>query len=66
MDEIKQHHINYIEFKVRDINLSKEFYGRAFGWTFTDYGQDYCEFTDGNLKGGFIRDEVRSEGGPLV
>jgi hypothetical protein len=27
--------------------------GNAFGWTFTDYGQGECEFTDGRLTGGF-------------
>ena len=45
--------INYIEYNVADIARSKEFYGYAFGWTFTDYGPDYCEFSDGQMKGGF-------------
>ena len=27
-----------IEFTVSDIARSREFYGKAFGWTFTDYG----------------------------
>ena len=58
--------IDYLEFTVTDIDRSKAFYGTAFGWTFTDYGPSYCEFTDGRMKGGFdANGQVRS-GGPLV
>ena len=48
----QNHQIDNIEFNVADIARSKEFYGKAFGWTFTDYGPVYCEFTDGRLTGG--------------
>lgn len=64
--------LNYVEFNVRNIDQSKEFYGRAMGWTFTDYGENYCEFTDGQMKGGFERDpsidmkENESANGPLI
>ena len=66
--------INYIEFAVADIGRSKDFYGKAFGWSFTDYGPTYCEFSDGHMKGGFDSSEpvsspVSSPGssrGPLV
>lgn len=59
--------INYIEFNVADIARSKAFYGQAFGWTFTDFGPEYCEFSDGTLSGGFnAMDPVRADGGPLV
>ena len=44
--------IDNIEFTVTDIARAKAFYGAAFGWTFTDFGPEYCEFTDGRLKGG--------------
>ena len=57
--------IDYIEFTVADISRSKDFYGKAFGWTFTDYGPNYCEFSDGHMKGGFEVGTV-SPGGPLV
>ncbi|MBB4188177.1 VOC family protein [Sinorhizobium terangae] len=58
--------IDYIEFNVASIEASKAFYGGAFGWTFTDFGPEYCEFADGRLTGGFtILGPVRS-GGPLV
>lgn len=59
--------IDYIEFNVADIAASKAFYGSAFGWTFTDYGPQYCEFRDGRLAGGFTTlMPVRAKGGPLV
>ena len=32
--------IDYIEMGVGNIERSKAFYGKAFGWTFTDYGPD--------------------------
>jgi len=58
--------INYIEFNVANIARAKAFYGAAFGWTFTDYGPDYCEFSDGQMTGGFdATGDVRT-GGPLV
>ena len=44
--------IAYVEFNVADIERSKEFYGGAFGWSFKDYGPQYCEFSDGRLTGG--------------
>lgn len=58
--------IDYVEFNVADIARSKRFYGQAFGWRFTDYGPNYCEFDDGRLKGGFTDLEPASPGGPLV
>ena len=58
--------VNYIEFGVSDIARSKAFYGAAFGWTFTDYGPDYCEFSDGHMKGGFDANGAVAPGGPLV
>jgi uncharacterized protein len=58
--------IDYIELQVADIARSRRFYGAAFGWTFTDYGPDYCEFDDGRLKGGFTTLGVPKPGGPLI
>ncbi|MER8865386.1 VOC family protein [Mesorhizobium sp. M0751] len=58
--------IDYVEFNVKDIQRSRDFYGKAFGWTFTDYGPQYCEFNDGRLSGGFAAGPARSGGGPLV
>ncbi|MEK1941993.1 MAG: VOC family protein [Pseudomonas sp.] len=58
--------IDNIEFNVSNIQRSKAFYGTVFGWTFTDYGPTYCEFTDGRLTGGFTSGEEVRAGGPLV
>ncbi len=66
MSTADQHHrIDYIEFNVASIAASKAFYGDAFGWTFQDYGPDYCEFRDGRLTGGFTHDTAQP-GGALV
>ena len=58
--------IDNIEFNVSDIPRSKAFYGLALGWTFTDYGPTYTEFTDGRLTGGLTTQGPVTPGGPLV
>ena len=58
--------LDYIEFTVSDIAASKAFYAEAFGWTFTDYGPNYCEFSDGHMKGGFTTQGRPQPGGALV
>ncbi|HEX2885100.1 VOC family protein [Vineibacter terrae] len=55
------HRIDYVEFSVGDIDRSRRFYGKAFGWSFKDYGPGYCEFSDGRLTGGFA---LRADGDP--
>ena len=58
--------IDNIEFAVSDVARSREFYGKAFVWTFTDYGPTYCEFSDGRLTGGLAKGTPINPGGPLV
>jgi uncharacterized protein len=58
--------IDYVELDVADVARAKKFYGDAFGWSFADYGPDYCEFRDGRLTGGFAKGEAHGPGGPLV
>lgn len=58
--------IDNIEFAVSDIARSREFYGKVFGWTFTDYGPTYCEFSDGRLTGGLAKGSPMNPGGPVV
>ena len=62
----RHYKIDNIEFNVHDIARSKSFYGSVFGWTFTDYGPTYSEFTDGRLSGGFTTGEPVRPGGPLI
>src|SRR5690349_11441329 len=39
----RHHHaIDYVEINVADLARAKDFYGRAFGWEFNDYGPDYA------------------------
>ena len=64
--EQENDHIDYIELPVEDIERAKQFFGGVFGWTFTDFGEDYCEFCDGRIKGGFARSDGVTTGGALI
>ena len=44
--------IDYLEFTSPDLPASKEFFARAFGWGFNDYGPDYQELVDAGVSGG--------------
>ena len=57
--------IDNIEFAVSDVARSREFYGKAFGWTY-DYELTDCEFSDGRLTGGLAKGTPINPGGPLV
>lgn len=63
---IKDNHINYIEFKAKDLGKIKEFYTASFGWTFTDYGPTYVAFSESGLQGGFEKTENEIVNGALV
>ena len=58
--------IDYLEFNVTDIERAREFYGGVFGWRFVEYGDGYCEFSDGRMKGGFTSLAPVRTGGPLI
>ncbi|HLU01696.1 MAG TPA: VOC family protein [Advenella sp.] len=58
--------LDYIEFTVSNLARTCNFYAAAFGWSFKDYGPDYCEFSDGRFTGGFAQGEPAGAGGPLV
>lgn len=45
--------INYLEFAVRDMALSKAFFSTVFGWGFEDYGPEYSAFSNAGIDGGF-------------
>lgn len=59
-------HINYVEFKCRDLDAIKSFYSAAFGWTFTDYGPTYIAFDSSGLQGGFEKTDEEVINGVLV
>ncbi len=66
MSDVK---INYIEFHSKDLGATKTFFSKAFGWAFTDYGPDYCDFKGQGVDGGFFRSDdmaLASTGAPRV
>lgn len=63
---MKDNHINYIEFKAKDLESVKRFYSEAFGWTFTDYGPTYMAFSNSGLEGGFEQSDDEIVNGALV
>jgi len=57
----KHHSINYLEIPACDINRNKQFFTDTFGWSFQDYGPDYCAIENAGIDGGFFRsDQVAS------
>ena len=64
--DIKDNHINYVEFKAQDLERIKKFYTASFGWTFTDYGPTYIAFSESGLEGGFEKTENEIVNGALV
>lgn len=59
-------HINYIEFKAKDLAVIKAFYTAAFNWSFTDYGPIYTAFDNSGLQGGFEQSDDEVVNGVLV
>ena len=47
--------INYLEIPSSDLDKTKAFFSRAFGWKFIDYGPDYIAIEDAGIDGGFYR-----------
>lgn len=47
------HTINYVEFPSTDLAATQKFYGDAFGWTFTAWGETYVSFSGAGIDGGF-------------
>lgn len=56
------HHgkLNYVEFPSNNLSATKEFFKAAFGWSFVDYGPEYCAFSNEGLDGGFYRSTLVS------
>lgn len=50
--------INYIEIPAKDIKVAKKFFSEVFGWSFVDYGPDYCSFSNEGIDGGFFQAEL--------
>ena len=58
--------IDYVELPVDDLGQAKAFYGKAFGWTFNDYGPEYAGIKDpsnaGHEFGGLSPSTLTSRG----
>ena len=52
--------LNYVEFPAKDIPATKQFFVKAFGWSFEDFGSDYTAFTNQGLDGGFYTSDLTS------
>lgn len=64
--DIEDSHINYIEFKAKDLEKTKKFYASSFDWHFTDYGPTHIAFTNSGLEGGFEKTDGEIIIGALV
>ena len=65
----RHHNINYIEIPTKDIEASKRFFTTVFGWTFINYGPEYCSFSARGIDGGFFtsKETVSTKtGSPLI
>ena len=61
MDNLK---IDYIEFAATQLDETQDFFAKAFGWSFIDYGPDYRDIQGAGTGGGVERaDEARA---PLI
>lgn len=63
---MKDNHIDYVEFKAKDLEAIKTFYVQSFNWSFTDYGPTYTAFSDSGLQGGFEKSDAEIVNGALV
>ncbi len=50
--------LNYVEFPATNIPATKQFFEKVFGWSFQDFGPEYCSFSDQGLDGGFYQSEL--------
>ena len=48
--------LDYMELPSADARKSREFFGKAFGWGFADYGGSYAEIRDAGLLFGVNAD----------
>ena len=57
----KHNKIDYVEFPARELDATKAFFNKTFGWSFEDYGPDYSSFTNAGLAGGFFKAEQSAQ-----
>lgn len=52
--------LNYVEFPSSNLQSTKAFFEKAFGWSFVDYGPEYTAFSGQGLDGGFFKSDLHS------
>jgi uncharacterized protein len=55
--------IDYVEFYSARLEKTQEFFAKAFGWDFVDYGPDYRDIQGAGVGGGIERAPAKA---PLV
>jgi predicted enzyme related to lactoylglutathione lyase len=60
--------INYLEFPSRDMDATKAFFSKVFGWSYMDFGPDYVSVTNSGIECGFFKSELnaRTEKGSVL
>ena len=56
----KHEKIDYVEFPASNLESTRDFFSRVFGWSFQDYGPDYTSFSNSGIAGGFFRSELKA------
>ncbi|MGI9277897.1 MAG: VOC family protein [Endozoicomonas sp.] len=66
MSDLKE--IHYVEIPAKDLEATKAFFIKAFGWSFEDFGPEYTAYTSPGGYGGFYQSELSSntEGGAAL
>ena len=52
--------INYVEFPAKDLQATKDFFIKAFDWSFADFGPEYTAFSNQGIDGGFFKSDLKS------
>ncbi|MDF2153001.1 VOC family protein [Vibrio sp. CAU 1672] len=69
MQQHQHEKLDYVEFAACDLDATKRFFTKVFGWQFVDYGPEYTAFTNQGLDGGFYLSQQASQtqtGGALL
>jgi predicted enzyme related to lactoylglutathione lyase len=52
--------LDYVEYPAASMKATQAFFSAVFGWSFEEFGPDYCAFSKQGLDGGFYRSELYS------
>lgn len=58
--------LNYVELPVQNTATTKAFFAEAFGWSFTDFGDDYAATMTGETDLGLNGDRSQWTAAPLA